>query len=292
MRLQPKGKRGEPAGTDCVWIGAFTSKKWTNLICSLLHSSLGRGALAGIGYFRCCLSSVKPYLLIIEGSLSKGGAPTQSESCLCSGCTYKAAQQLLCHVKRYIFSYALMEFPHVRVWGKWKNQINVLTGFQKCSYITILSEVVTYLLSNYVCCESISVPLWFLCGLFLTTAVHWRVEKQTQGTFSFVMKDLFSVIAKPRGRRHANSDEAEQELFREIPRLDRKQSGPAAGGALVCCGIKCWVIFLFFFYLKNICFGKFCFSLGTVSGGSVALVLKRKEKGFVFNEPSNGKHEV
>lgn len=75
---------------------------------------------------------------------------------------------------------------------------NVLTGLKKYTYITILLWLVTYLLSNWVFqtrrCRSMNVPLCSFCGLLLTAAAHWRVEKQTEGAFSLIMNVVFFVV--------------------------------------------------------------------------------------------------
>lgn len=155
--------------------GTLTSKKRTHLIRS--SRSLATPALAGVRtqltqHFRCCLSPLKPYLLVTGGPLSEGGAPLRSESGACSGCTYKEAQPLLCRMKRYIFSYALMEVPRVRV--REKTNINVSRQGSKTA---VLFQVVAHLLSKCVFqprYKSISEPARLFCGLLLTAALHWR----------------------------------------------------------------------------------------------------------------------
>lgn len=176
LRLQPKGKRGEPAGTDCVWIGAFTSKKWTNLICSLLHSTLGRGALAGIRVFQVlplAYETISAHYWRLPLKRRRPPPLPRSESCTCSGCTYKAAQLLLCHMKRYIFSFAFDGVSTRQSSREMKKNL--------------IRKVYLYC-NTFLCCDLLVVQLcffrqdasplvchcvfFFFCGLLLTAAVH------------------------------------------------------------------------------------------------------------------------
>lgn len=224
-RLQPKGRRGEPAGADCVWIGPFTGKKVNKLNLFFAPLQSWQGCASRYGLFQVLpLSPVKPYLLVIEGALSKGGAPPPPPP--------PAERELnvqRMHVQSSAAAIVSDEKIHIqlRIDGVSARQSLRQTrksDSKRCTYVTVLVEVVTYLLPDCAFqtrCKSISVPLLCFCGLLLTAAVHWRVEKQTEGAFSFFFF-FNSVIVKPPGRRHANSDEAELKVSREIPRLDQK----------------------------------------------------------------------